>query len=142
MWKEHLRKRLKVDEGLKLRSYKDSVGVWTIGWGHTKGVEQNQLIGMHDAETFLTSDIEEAIATARKVFINFNDLSGPRKAVLTNMAFNLGETRLRSFKKLIAAVVAEDFSKASLEMLDSKWAVQVGQRAKRLAKSMSENVYV
>ena len=142
MWKEHLRKRLKVDEGLKLRSYKDSVGVWTIGWGHTRGVEQNQLIGMHDAESFLTSDIEEAIAAARKVVINYNDLSGPRKAGLANMAFNRGETRLRSFKKLIAAVVAEDFSKASLEMLDSKWAVQVGQRAKRLAKSMSENVYV
>lgn len=142
MWKQKLRNRLKMDEGLKLKAYKDCVGVWTIGWGHTKGVEDGHIIGMHDAEYLLSEDLEVAVAACRKIFPDFDSISGPRKAVLANMAFNLGETRLRSFKKMVAAVVAKDYKQASLEMLNSKWASQVKQRANRLAKSMSEDIYV
>jgi lysozyme len=60
--------------------------------------------------------------------------------VLVNMAFNLGPTRLKGFKKFIAAFDAKDWDGAVIEMLDSKWAKQVGARAIRLAKMVRTGV--
>lgn len=52
---------------------------------------------------------------------------------LMNMCFNLGITRLLGFKKMIAALIDKDYTTAAMEALDSKWAKQVGQRAKDVA---------
>jgi lysozyme len=52
------------------------------------------------------------------------------------MAFNLGVPRLCKFKKMWAAVEAEDFSTAAKEMLDSRWANQVKSRSTKLAHAM------
>ncbi|KKM82461.1 hypothetical protein LCGC14_1319200, partial [marine sediment metagenome] len=54
-----------------------------------------------------------------------------------NMAFNLGQHRLGEFVKMWAAIRAEDWEKAAVEMLDSTWAGQVGPRAPRLARRMA-----
>ena len=48
------------------------------------------------------------------------------------MMFNMGRTRLSQFKKFIAGVNAGDWDKAAVEMMDSRWAKQVGARAERL----------
>ena len=48
------------------------------------------------------------------------------------MCFNLGAPRLSKFKKFIAAIDQEQWMEASLEMMDSQWAKQVGPRATRL----------
>jgi len=52
------------------------------------------------------------------------------------MAFNLGVPRLLKFKKTIAAIQREDWEEAAEQMLMSKWAIQVGSRAYRLADIM------
>ena len=52
------------------------------------------------------------------------------------MLFNLGLPRLKTFKKFLAACEAGDFDLASVEMLDSKWASQVGNRAIELSEQM------
>lgn len=44
-------------EGCRLTAYKDSVGVWTIGYGHTSGVKKGQVISQSKAEDFLKSDL-------------------------------------------------------------------------------------
>ncbi len=54
-----------------------------------------------------------------------------RERALVNMAFNLGG-RLAGFKKFLKAVNARDWPTAAVEMMDSKWATQVGDRATRL----------
>ena len=54
------------------------------------------------------------------------------------MAFNLGITRLQKFKKMFAALNAGDYHKASEEGLDSKWAKQVYNRAKRLMNRLRD----
>ena len=46
-------------EGLFLKSYDDGVGVWTIGYGHTKGVKSGQTITLEQAEQFLKDDLKE-----------------------------------------------------------------------------------
>jgi len=48
------------------------------------------------------------------------------------MCFNLGAPRLSKFKKFIAAINQEEWVEAAMEMMDSKWARQVGPRAERL----------
>jgi lysozyme len=56
---------------------------------------------------------------------------------MIDMTFNLGLTRLLYFKKMIAAINARDYTEASKQMLDSRWARQVGNRASTLAKMMA-----
>ena len=50
---------LKYFEGCKLTAYQDSVGVWTIGYGHTKGVYNGMTITQEEAEQMLLTELEE-----------------------------------------------------------------------------------
>jgi len=52
------------------------------------------------------------------------------------MAYNLGLGGLNKFQNMIKAIDDGDYSKAASEMLASRWASQVGDRAERLAKLM------
>lgn len=53
-------------EACSLTAYQDSVGVWTIGYGHTAGVKRGDKIGMYQAEQFLREDLERFEAIANK----------------------------------------------------------------------------
>jgi lysozyme len=66
----------------------------------------------------------------------WNELDETRQRVLANMCFNLGCPRLKNFKNFLAALEAGDFETAGEEMMDSKWATQVGSRAVRLQEKM------
>ena len=48
---------IKSFEGLRLKSYQDSIGVWTIGWGHTRGDKKGQVITKEQAEQFILDDL-------------------------------------------------------------------------------------
>tara|TARA_R100000742_G_C4276498_1_gene97633 strand:- start:982 stop:1410 length:429 start_codon:yes stop_codon:yes gene_type:complete len=50
---------LKHFEGCELTAYQDSVGVWTIGYGHTKGVYEGMTITQEEAEQMLLTELEE-----------------------------------------------------------------------------------
>jgi len=58
-----------------------------------------------------------------------------------DMAFNMGVPRLCKFKKMWAAIYAGDYNTAAIEMLDSRWATQVGTRAIKLSKAMEEGKF-
>jgi lysozyme len=60
--------------------------------------------------------------------------------VLVDMRFNLGGAGFRKFKKMIAAINANDFMTAALEMKNSRWSNQVGNRAKTLIQMMLKAV--
>lgn len=126
--------QLPIDEGYKPKPYKDSVGILTIGVGRNleKGLSADEIA------LLLRNDIKEADKTARAVFPAFDTLTEPRKAVLVNMAFNLGHARLAGFVNTLKAVADGRWNDAADGMLASKWAVQVGARAQRLAKVMRE----
>lgn len=126
---------LERDEGRRGKPYKDTEGILTIGvgWNLEANVLPDRVIDL-----LLRHSIYTAYNDALKLFPKFADLSDNRQRALVNMAFNLGRYRLSGFKKMIAAVNAEDWGRASIEMLDSKWARQVGDRAKRLSVLMSD----
>jgi lysozyme len=128
------RKQLPIDEGVRKTPYKDSVGIPTIGIG------RNLEKGLSDAEIafLLENDIVQADIDARALCPSFDSLSEPRKAVLVNMSFNLGKSRLAGFVKMLAAIADGKFDEAADQMKSSKWYVQVGERGKRLEKAMRE----
>lgn len=138
-WEAHELEELKLDEGLRLKAYKDTEGIWTAGYGHAY-VDPNTEITLEQAGEWLDEDWDVAYARARKICDAFDGLDGPRKGVLVNMAFNLGN-RLGQFKNFLAAVNAGEYKIAAEEMMDSKWAKQVGNRAKRLAYRMAQGSY-
>lgn len=131
--KHRMVSQLVTHEGIRLKPYRDSEGILTIGVGRNledKGISESE------AMILLDNDITDAYLDSQRLVPNFARLNGPRKQVIVNMMFNLGWPRLRGFKKMLAALAREDFDEAAREMLDSKWAGQVGLRAVQLADIM------
>ena len=54
-------------EACRLTAYQDSVSVWTIGYGHTKGVKRGDRISVQQAEKMLMEDLAVYEEAARKV---------------------------------------------------------------------------
>ena len=77
-------------------------------------------------------DVQKYIDESKKVFPNLDSLPEEAQQVIVNMCFNMGAPRLSKFKKFIAGVNDGNWSTAAVEMMDSRWATQVGVRAERL----------
>lgn len=119
------------DEGLELKPYRCPTGKLTIGVGRNledKGISQDEAIYL------LRNDITECVEDLRTIFHNFEEFSASRKRALINMRFNLGPSGFRSFKKMIAAIKANDWQTACKEAKNSKWYKQVPTRANRIIK--------
>ena len=126
---------LKRDEGVVLKPYKDSVGILTIGVG--RNLEAHG-ISMYEAEVLLSNDIENHWKALLKELPWIADLSENRQRAMLNMAFNLGISGLLGFKNSLAALKAGEYAKAADMFLDSHWATQVHDRAKRVAQLIRE----
>ena len=135
MNRDLLIQELKRDEGVKLKAYQDTVGIWTIGIGRNL---QDVGVSMDEAEYMLANDIDVAVGELQRTFDWFEGLSDARQRVCINMCFNLGLTRLLGFKKFLAAMAIGDWETAGIEMLDSKWSRQVGVRSTRLKDLLLE----
>ena len=85
-----------------------------------------------ESDYLLSNDIDLCVEELEGTFPWFATLSDARQRVMVNMCFNLGLSRLLGFEKFLAAMEAGDWETAGIEMLDSKWAVQVGNRSERL----------
>ena len=85
---------IKKFEGCELKAYQDSVGVWTIGYGHTKGVEEGQEITQDEAEEMLASELDEYEGYIRDMVEC--DLEQCQFDALVAWVYNLGPTNLRS----------------------------------------------
>lgn len=123
------------DEGLRLKPYRDTVGKLTIGIGRNLddvGISQDE--AMH----LLDNDIARTTAALDKAIPWWRSLNDVRQRVVVNMAFNLGVAGLLGFKNTLAAMKAGRYADAAWGMLASKWATQVGERAKRLAAMMAK----
>src|SRR6185312_7091660 len=81
----HLTER---EEGCRLTAYQDSVGVWTIGYGHTRGVKEGDTCTLEEAEKFLQDDIQFAAAGVNRL-VKVPLTQGEFDA-LVDFAFNLG----------------------------------------------------
>lgn len=131
---------IKKNEGLRLTPYKDTVGVLTVGFGHTgDDVVEDRKITTDEALSILENDYRIAKEDARSLIPNFDNLNDSQKTVFTDMSYNLGKNRLAKFKKMLAAIESDDWDKVVIEMQDSKWYNQVGDRSKRLVDIIKQS---
>lgn len=126
-------KMIKKHEGLRLKPYQCTAGKTTIGYGRNL---DDVGISQYMADEMLREDFAVARNTAVRFvgLFNFENLSDARKAVLIDMAFNLGETRLNKFKNFRAKIIEGDYLAAATEMVRSRWYNQVGSRATDLVQ--------
>jgi GH24 family phage-related lysozyme (muramidase) len=80
--------QIMADEGFSLKLYKCTAGKWSIGAGRNL---EDRGITRAEGLFLLDGDLIIAEADAKGLFPNFHELTENRKAVLINMAFNLGQ---------------------------------------------------
>lgn len=136
------------DEGVRFEAYTDSEGNLTVGIGRNLDAcpltryemdavghdARSKPITRADAVLLLRNDITRALADLDRSIPWWKSLDEVRRLALANMCFNLGITRLLKFKETLGWLRQGHYAAAAGAMLDSKWSVQVGDRAKRLAE--------
>ena len=139
---EKLLEMLKRHEGVEHHIYRCSAGFWTLGAG--RNVDPQGGLGLSDDEVdyLLQNDIERVIKELSAEYRWFNSLDDVRKDAMIDISFNLGATRLRGFKRALAAMEVADYKMAAKEFLDSKWSRDVKGRATELCYMIEMGSYL
>ena len=147
--------RVKKSESFVAKPYKDSKGIWTIGFGFNiqsrndvakklkeVGVDQKNIdlivtkrqgsISKPQAEKLLKITLSEAYDSAKSIFLDFQKHPLEIQGVLTDMVFNLGQNKIKQFNRFINYINSKKYNSAADEMKNSSWYRQVGDRAKDL----------
>ena len=141
---DKLLESVKRHEGYRNKVYLDTLGKRTVGVGHLcvenfweddKEYEEDFLMGI------LEKDLQSAIDQADDMCKNLT-ISDDAKIIIIEMIFQLGGTGVSKFRKMWQALQQDppDYAEASVQMLDSRWAKQTPNRAKEMARHMSECV--
>jgi lysozyme len=121
-------------EGLKLFVYNDTMGIPTIGVGRNL---RDRGLTKEEALYLLNNDIKSFSDQLTKALPWYSGLPQDARNVLLDMCFNLGLGGLLGFKQTLALIQKGDYKKASIEMLKSPWADQVGYRAQELSNILA-----
>jgi len=137
------------DEGKILHAYLCTELHATVGIGHkildTDPEKELEIYGVNWEEVpddqcitedrcyiLFQEDVQIAIGGCMNIYNNWDELPQEMQHVLVNMAFQMGQRGLSNFKNMKAAIEEQDFAKAAVEMMDSRWASQTPERAERL----------
>jgi len=132
-------KQLIDHEGLKLFPYHCTADKLTIGVGRNL---EDRGISEDEAAYLLKNDIEIVERELLEAQPLVSMLDPVRQRVLVDMGFNLGTPTLMKFQKMWDAIEDGDFEEASNQMMQSRWAEQVGRRAERLRDAMLTGEWV
>jgi lysozyme len=137
---EHGLALIKAFEGLKLNAYRCAAGVWTIGYGHTLGVNPGDTLTEQAADLFLRQDAAVAEASVNR-YVNV-PLTQNQFNALVSFVFNLGSGNFRN-STLLKKLNAGDYQGAGEELL--RW-VRAGDstlpglvRRRAVEKTLFEN---
>ena len=138
---EKLIAMLKRHEGVESHAYHCSENKVTIGVG--RNVDKSGGLGLSDDEVdyLLQNDIDRVSGELNSEYEWFAGLDDVRQDVMVDISFNLGQTRLRAFKKALSAMAEGDWSEAADQFMDSRWSGQVGNRAKELTEMIRTGSY-
>ena len=124
---------LKRDEGWRSCAYQDHLGYWTIGFGFLVDSRKGGGLPKQIGEEWLALLVARTWEAFTELEPWVHDQPDEVKRALGNMAYQLGVQGLRNFKKMLAKLEAGDRAGAADEALDSKWAKQTPERARRVA---------
>lgn len=135
------RKQLKRDEGEVLTAYQDSLGYWTIGIGRLIDKRKGGGISEEESAYLFGNDYKSKLAEVRRRIPWLDRLDVARQGVLLNMAFQMGVDGLMGFENTLAMIERGDYKGAAAGMLNSLWAKQTPERAKRLSVQMESGLW-
>lgn len=133
-----LRQLLIEEEGWRNKVYADSLGVLSIGVGRNlidKGLSDQEV------SLLLANDMQEVESQAA-FLAGWQSLNPVQKAALCSMVFQLGIAGIKGFKQMLAALAVGDSQGASVHALDSLWAKQTPERAKRQMQMLATGEWV
>jgi lysozyme len=132
MTRDAIHARLAEDEGVSLFPYTDTAGKITIGVGRNltdRGISHDEAVYLLD------HDIDETVADLSR-FAWFGRLTSVRQLALLSLRFNLGATKFRGFRKMLACLDRDDYAGAASELRDSAWYGEVKTRGPRLVRML------
>ena len=130
-----LLERIKHHEGFRSKVYQCTEGYDTIGYGFAiKDLELDKDI----AEMILMQKLDNLMNRIAKTFHWWKSADSTIKDVVVEMCYQLGVSGFSKFKKTIDHLENRRYSKASAEMLDSRWAKQTPNRALELSNLVKE----
>ena len=137
---DRLLQSVKKHEGYRNKVYLDSLGKRTVGVGHLC-VEDFWVDDREYPEDMLMNilkdDLKNAIQGAERLLKDCHILDSLAREIIIEMVFQLGETGVSKFKNMLKALKeGPDYKTAATEMLDSRWAKQTPNRAKKMSDSM------
>jgi lysozyme len=128
--------QLRNEEGVVAHAYQDSLGFWTIGVGRLIDQRKGGLLYPDEIDYLLANDVKRKTDGLATALPWFQLLDEPRQAVLIGMAFQMGVKGLLAFTTTLGHVRVGRYAEAAVAMLESVWAKQTPERAKRLSKQM------
>ena len=136
------------DEGKILHCYMCSENHKTVGIGHKvlpndpesnlpihgayEDISEEEGITEDRCYELFEQDVQIAIDGCSKIYDYWEDLPQEMLHILVNMCFQLGQGGLSKFKNMNSGVEKEMWGMVSLDMMDSRWAQQTPERARRL----------
>jgi lysozyme len=129
---------VKSHEGLRLKTYLCPMGKPTIGFG--KNLMELEITEVQ-ATKWLHEDMQVAVNELDRVFPGWRNHSEARQNVLIEACYQLGAPTFAKFTKFWAAMSAQDYPQAALELLASRWASQTPKRVHTLARRLEEDKF-
>jgi lysozyme len=124
---------LREEEGWSAFPYPDHLGYETIGYGFLIDKRKGGGLPRPVAEFWLQYALNERVEAFRKLWPAFDNQPADVKNALRLMVYQLGPAGLFSFRRMLAALEARDRVTAAEEALESTWAEQTPERARRVA---------
>ena len=127
------------DEGRRHLPYHDTAARLSIGIGRNltdKGITDAEIDFMFE------HDLSDAADDLDRNIAWWRSLDAVRQRVMLNMTYNMGWPSFSMFARFFSAMRQSRWDDAAIEMISSRWATQVGDRAKRLEQMVRTGVAV
>ena len=128
---------IKKYEGLRLEAYKCPAGVWTIGYGHTKGVVKGTKITKEEAEELLKQDVS---IVELQVVNTVGRLSACKIDALVSFAYNVGVAAFRN--STLCRKVKANSDDPAIRNEFMKWIYAGGKKLQGLERRRKEEADV
>lgn len=123
---------IKQHEGLRMRPYKDTMGYWTVGYGHFIGknlpASMDRDFSMDEINELFNQDYFKHKMSAEQI-PNFDKLNSDGQAALIDMTFNMGTNWWKKWPRFTKAMQTGDIEGAINSMKNSLWFKEVGNRS-------------
>jgi len=134
MDRESIAADLRRDEGWRESAYQDHLGYWTIGYGFLIDRRKGGALPREVGDFWLAHNVGVLEESLRAALRNWDDYPDGIQRALANMSYQMGVGGLMGFRNMLSLIDERRYQEAADEALNSRWAQQTPNRARRVAK--------